>query len=139
MVSRGNRIKDAPDFVGPPPAKKASPDRVVAAPAANPKTAPAAQAKRVTVQSPGGGSPSTLMSRLSPYAAEYQPSPSGGRRWNTGSPWGGSDSSSTWTRKKEFNAKESKKKGDLIVRPGFHRSLADGLHKVYCAPYMTVD
>ena len=51
---------------------------------------------------------------------------------------GRNDSSSTWTRKKEFNAKESKKRGDLIVKPGFNRPFANGLHRIYCAPYMTV-
>ena len=133
MISRGNRIKDAPDFVGPPPSKRAATAALVAQ-----KSAPAAQTKRVTVQSPKDGTPPTLMARLSPYAGEYQSGRSGGRGWNSSSPWGRNNSSSTWNKKREFNAEESKKKGDLIVKQEFNRPLANNLHKIYCAPYMTV-
>ena len=138
MVSRGTRVKDAPDFVGPPPSKKATPPRAITAPVVAPAPAPAGRAGRTGAQPPKGGSPSTLMSRLSPYAADFQPAPSAGRGWNAGSAWGRNDSSSAWNRKKEFNAEESKKKGDLVVKQGFNRPLATNLHRIYCGPYMSI-
>ncbi len=114
LVSRGQRVKDAPDFLSDHLKCKAPAKPSIAATRAGPPTQPpAAPAARPAAAPKGGG-------------------------WNANKGWGQSNPGSTWEQKKVFNAEESKKKGDLFVKDGFARPLAAGLEKIYCSPFVTI-
>ena len=119
LVSRGQRVKEAPDFLSTQPPKKLT-DR-------SPTSHSALGSQGLFAKGSGSGKPS---------APPIAPAPSNARGWNAGSGWGKVDSASAWSKKREFSAEESKKRGDLFVKDGFDRPLANGLHRVYCAPFL---